>query len=34
MQSFAVIHLLDEMGNALGDIVMGLVVGQMHFFIL
>jgi len=32
MQSFAVIHLLDEMGNPLQDIVVGLVVGQMDLF--
>ena len=26
----AVIHLLDEVGNALDDILVGLVVGQVH----
>jgi hypothetical protein len=34
MQSFAVIHLLDEMRNALDDIVVGFVVRQMHFLVL
>jgi hypothetical protein len=33
MQSFAVIYLLDEMGNSPGHIVQRLVVGQMDFLV-
>jgi hypothetical protein len=33
MQPFLVVHLLDEMGRRLGDIIVGLIVRQMDFLV-
>jgi len=34
MSPFEIIYLLDEIGITLGNIVIGRVVGQMHFLVL
>src|SRR6187401_493867 len=34
MQTFLVVHLLDEMGKLSGDVVVGLIVRQMYFLVL
>jgi len=34
MQSFLVVHLVDEMGKPADDIIEGLIVRQMDFLVL
>jgi len=34
MQSFLVVHLLDETGKLPDNIIEGLIVRQMHFLVL